>query len=60
MRLTGGPWTQKVRIAVRPDELPALPVDIIDQINAALAAFGYADEKAEPVVSLRRIRRTAS
>ena len=35
--------------AVKPDELPALPVDIIDQINAALAAFGYADEKAEPV-----------
>ena len=37
--------------AVKPDELPALPADIVEQINTALAAFGYAGEKAEPVVA---------
>jgi hypothetical protein len=35
--------------AVKPQELPALPANIVDQINATLAAFGYAGEKAEPI-----------
>jgi hypothetical protein len=37
--------------AVEPDELPALPLDIIDRIGTALAAFGYAvgEQSTEPV-----------
>ena len=32
--------------AVKPNELPALPVDIVDQITAALVPFGYAGEQS--------------
>ena len=36
--------------ACNPAELPVLPADIVDRINAALAAFGYAGaQSAEPV-----------
>jgi hypothetical protein len=35
--------------ALAPDELPLLPVDIVDQINAALAAYA-GEQSAEPVV----------
>ena len=35
--------------AVKPNELPALPADIVDRISAALVPFGYAGEQsAEP------------
>jgi Bifunctional DNA primase/polymerase, N-terminal/Protein of unknown function (DUF3987) len=45
---TGAPyrWTGTEGLdAVKPNELPELPKDIVARINAALAAFGYTGEK---------------